>query len=141
MKREQRSFFGSLFGAKGGRNPENPKVVPVMITAFSQPNVLQQKMREEKMTHGQTVMASLSPVRLEKHEAGMVMYFCPLKTIDVLATYSDGDGGSLPSQATVEGFRIGAEQRPGLYKLKNVRLTSNGTMQVTVTDKTTWEAV
>ena len=141
MKREQRSFFGSLFGAKGGRSPESPKDVPVMITAYSQPNVLQQKMQEEKLTHGQTVMADLSPVRLEKHESAMVMYFCPLKSVSVLATYSNGDGGHLPSQATIEGLRFDADQKPGLYILKNVKLTSNGTMQVTVTDATTWEAV
>jgi hypothetical protein len=141
MKREQRSFFGSLFGAKGGGHPENEKSVPVAITAYSQPNVLQQRMREEKLTHGETVMATLSPVRLEKHEAGMVMYFCPLKIIRVLATFTNGDGGSLPLQASIDGLTVTEKQKPGLYTLKNVRLTSNGTMQVKVTETTTWEAI
>jgi hypothetical protein len=103
--------------------------------------VLQQKMKEQKMTHGETVMANLSPVRLEKNSAGMVMYFCPLKSIEVLATFSNGDGGSIPSQATVEGLTVNGDLRPGLYKLKNVKLTSNGTMQVAVTEKTSWETV
>ncbi len=141
MKREQRSFFGNLFGAKGSRHPENEKSVPVRITAYSQPNVLHQRMQEEKMSHGQTVMATLSPVRLEKQETGMVMYFCPLKTIEVLNTFTNGDGGSLPAQATIEGLTVKEEQKPGLYTLKNVRLTSNGTMQVLVTESTTWEAI
>jgi len=140
MKREQRSFFGNLFGAKGTHSP-GEKDVPVMITAYSQPNVLQQRMREEKLTHGETVMANLSPVRLEKHETGMVMYFCPMRTIQVLAKFTNGDGGSLPSQATIEGLKVNDGLKPGLYALKNVKLTSNGTMQVMVTENTKWEAV
>lgn len=141
MKREQRSFFANFFGAKGSYHPDSEKGVPVKITAYSQPNVLQKRMQEEEMTHGQTVMATLSPVRLEKQETGMVMYFCPLRTIEVLNTFSNGDGGSLPAQATIEGLRVSEDQKPGLYTLKNVRLTSNGTMQVTVTKTTAWEAI
>jgi hypothetical protein len=98
-------------------------------------------MREEKMTHGQTVKANLSPVRLEMSYGRMIMYFCPMKSIEVLKTVSDGDGGSLPPEARVADLSIPNCFRPGLYTLKNVTLTSNGTMQVTATKETAWEPV
>src|SRR5262245_16169338 len=138
MKKEQKSFFGNLFGAKG-RSSEMKQSIPVAITSYSQPHVLQQKMREEKLTHGQTVMANLSPVRLENSFGGMVMYFCPLKTIQVISTSSDGDGGEIPRHAIVEGLKVNEKLTPGFYSLKNVQLTSNGTMQVTATKETKWE--
>ncbi|HJS54747.1 MAG TPA: hypothetical protein VJ765_09395 [Chitinophagaceae bacterium] len=134
MKKEQRSFFGNLFGAKG-RSSE----IPVTITSYSQPHVLQQRMREEKLTHGETVMANLSPVRLENSFGNIVMYFCPLKTIEVLSTSVIGDGGEIPRQAVVEGLKVRKNLTPGLYTLKNVQLSSNGCMQVLATRGTEWE--
>lgn len=138
MKKEQRSFFGNLFGAKG-RSSEMKQSIPVAITSYSQPHVLQQRMREEKLTHGETVMAILSPVRLENSFGGMVMYFCPLKTIEVMSTSSQGDGGEIPRLAIVEGLKVKKDLTPGLYTLKNVQLSSNGTMQVIATKETSWE--
>lgn len=133
------SFFRNLFGAKdqtsGAREPRQ-----VMITSSSQPEVLQKRMREEKLSHGETVTANLSPVRLEKSRGNMVLYFCPMKSIEVLETVSAGDGGSIPEQAKVEGLTIPKNLREGFYTLKNVTLTSNGTMQVKATDKTEWES-
>ena len=138
MKNEQRSFFGNLFGAKG-RSSERGQSVPVSITSYSQPHVLQQRMREEKLTHGETVMAHLSPVRLENNFGNMVMYFCPLKTIEVLSTSVTGDGGEIPRQVVVEGLKVNKNLTPGLYTLKNVQLSSNGSMQVTANKETRWE--
>ncbi|GAA4423800.1 hypothetical protein GCM10023188_03000 [Pontibacter saemangeumensis] len=97
-------------------------------------------MQEEKLSHGETVTANLSPVRLEKSRGKVVMYFCPMKTIEVLETVAAGDGGSIPGEVKVEGLTTPANLREGIYKLKNVTLTSNGTMQVKATDKTTWES-
>lgn len=132
------TFFRNLFGAKdqpsGAREPRQ-----VIVTSSSQPEVLQKRMREEKLSHGETVTANLSPVRLEKRQGKMVLYFCPMKSIEVLETVTAGDGGSLPDQAKVEGLTIPENLKEGFYKLKNVTLTSNGTMQVKATDKTKWE--
>jgi hypothetical protein len=132
-----KSVFESLFGGK--RSAETS--TPVGITAYSQSNVLHQRMREEKMTHGQTVTANLSPVRLEMSYGRMIMYFCPMRSIEVLETLIDGDGMRLPEEAKVGDLRIPNRFRPGLYKLKNVTLSSNGTMQLNATNKTAWEAV
>ena len=139
MKREFNPMFGGLFGAKRDPQPEAGKSTQVSISSFSQPNVLQRRMKEEKMTHGETVTANISPVRLESYPGKMVMYFCPMKSIEVLETVCKGDGGDIPAQAKVEGLVIPDTFKPGFYKLKNVTLTSNGTMQVTATSETTWE--
>ncbi len=139
MKKETTSLFGNLFGAKNEKSSETEKSKPVVITSYSQPNVLQQKMREERLTHGETVTANLSPVRLENAYGKMVMYFCPMKTIDILETVTAGDGDNIPGEAKVEGLTIPDNLRAGFYNLKNVTLTSNGTMQVKATNKTVWE--
>src|SRR3954464_10130325 len=122
MKKETTSLFGNLFGAK---NPpvEAPKSKQVVITSYSQANVLQQKMKEERLTHGETVTANLSPVRLEGSYGKMVLYFCPMKAIEVLETVVDGDGESIPAEAKIEGLTIPENFKPGFYSLKNVTLT------------------
>ncbi len=138
MKKENTSLFGNLFGAKN-KSSESEKSTPVVITSYSQPNVLQQKMKEERLTHGETVTANLSPVRLENAYGKMVLYFCPMKTIDILKTVTNGDGGNIPAEAKVEGLTIPENFKAGFYHLKNVTLTSNGTMQVKATSETLWE--
>jgi hypothetical protein len=137
-----KTFFASLFGGGKTGEPMRPvKPASVTITAYSQSDVLQKRMKEEKLTHGETVTANLSPVRLEFNYGEVVMYFCPMKTIQVLETVNAGDGGSIPGDAKVEGLNIANNNKSGFYKLKNVILTSNGTIQVKATEKTTWEEV
>lgn len=138
MKKENASLFGNLFNAKK-EPPTSEKSKQVVITSYSQPNVLQQRMKEERLTHGETVTANLSPVRLENDFGKMVMYFCPMKTIEVLETITTGDGATLPPEAKVEGLTIPENFKAGFYNLKNVTLTSNGTMQVKATSNTVWE--
>jgi len=136
------SLFGTFFGGGKIDKPSGQvKSTPVTISYYSQQDVLQQKMREEKLTHGQTVTANLSPVRLEFSFGKVTMYFCPMKRIQVLETLSDGDGGRIPPEAIVEELDIPKNYKSGLYNLKNVLLTSNGTMQIKATNNTTWERV
>lgn len=138
MKKESASFFANVFGAKGKSTQE----ATVRITSYSQPHVLRQRMQEEQMTHGETVTANISPVRLERtftNEA--ILYFCPLQKIEVMNTIVAGDGGSLPCEAIIEGLAVPKDYKGGLYKLCNVEITSNGTMQVKATSQTTWEKV
>jgi hypothetical protein len=140
MKKQRTQFFANLFGAKG-TTAESVKTTPVVITSYSQPHVLQQRMKEEKLTHGETVTVNISPVRLENAYGKMVMYFCPMQSIEILNHSTAGDGGNIPIQATVDGLAVPNNQKPGLYTLKNVKLSSNGTIQVTATSKTAWEVV
>jgi hypothetical protein len=140
MKREHVSLFANLFGPTGNFKKPEP-TTPVVLTSYSQPHVLQQRMKEEKLTHGETVTANLSPVRLESNFGKMVMYFCPMQGIEVTNRVSAGDGGSLPCEAIIDGLTVPGDLKPGLYDLKNITLFSNGTLQVIATADTKFEAV
>jgi hypothetical protein len=113
----------------------------VQVTAASQPYVLQGKMKERNMTHGETVVATVSPVRLEPSVSGTVIYFCPIRSLDIAETLTLGDGGEIPGNVVVEDFIISGDLAPGLYTLKNVRLTSNGAIQLKATAATEVEIV
>ena len=139
MKKEN-TFFSSLFGAKG-KPASVGDPTPVSVTSYSQPHVLRQRMREENLSHGQTVTANLSPVRLESAPDRMILYFCPMKSIEVLHVITEGDGGNIPIEAKVEGLTIPDGFEDGFYTLKNVTLTSNGTIQVKATTETVFEKV
>jgi hypothetical protein len=139
MKKESASLFGNIFGAKGKAPAPTTEV---RITSYSQPHVLRQRMQEEQLTHGETVTANISPVRLDRmYSEEPVLYFCPMKKLEVLNVVASGDGGSLPVEAALEGFSVPKDLAPGLYKLCNVTLTSNGKMQVKATSETTWEKI
>lgn len=129
----------------GGRSyepsPESTTSSQVNVTAFSQPNVLQRRMQEEKMSHGGTVRANLSPVRLEMEHSGVVMYFCPMRKLEILEVILEGDGENIPAEARITGLNIPSGFKPGLYELENVELSSNGDIQVTATEKTTWKFI
>jgi hypothetical protein len=140
MKKEHSSLFGNLFGAKG-KSIESEKSTPVIVSSYSQPHVLHQRMHQEKLTHGETVTANISPVRLENSYGKMLLYFCPIQTIEIIEKMNAGDGGCLPVEATIEGLTVPSHYKPGLYSLKNIVLSSNGTMQVIATEKTSWETV
>jgi hypothetical protein len=138
MMKEGINLFANFFSAKG--NVENPQTSrEVNITSSAQPHVLREKMKEKALTHGETVTATLSPVRLEKAMGKAYLYFCPMQAVEVLETITPGDGGDIPNEVIVEGLTVPASQEPGLYTLKNVKLSSNGTMQVIANEKTSWE--
>jgi hypothetical protein len=142
MRREKFNFFAALFSPKssqGKAGTATDTAAEVMITASAQPHVLRAKMKEAKLTHGETVMATISPVRLQVAMGRTLMYFCPMQSIEVLKTLSAGDGGDIPSEVEVSGLTTPPDLEPGLYTLKNVKLSSNGVMQVHATASTAWE--
>ena len=140
MKRLGHHFFANLFGSKGSiEKVETSK--EVFTTYAGQPHVLQEKMKEKKLSHGETVTASISPVRLEAAWGKMALYFCPMQTLDIAETITPGDGGDIPLNVLVEGLTVPPECTSGLYTMKNVKLTSNGTIQVIATAETAWETV
>jgi hypothetical protein len=98
-------------------------------------------MKEEKMSHGGTVKANLSPVRLEMSHSGVVMYFCPMKDLQILEVVAEGDGNVIPALAKVEGLNVPADYKSGFYELENIELTSNGTIQVKATENTNWKFI
>jgi hypothetical protein len=132
-----KKIFGTITKALGFGKKDN--TTPIVVNSDSQHNVLQAYMRRQNMTHGETVNADLSNVKVVQQKGEAVMYFCPMNGITVRAKVSDGDGGSLPSRTTIEGLKFPKEGKSGNYNLKNVKLTSNGTMQVHATADTVWE--
>ena len=145
MKTENFAFWSSLFSARAKDTPSeklaSTSPLEVFATSAAQPHVLQGKMREKQLTHGETVMATLSPVRLEPAYNKMAVYFCPMQTLDIYETIAPGDGGEIPAEVMIDGLTVPPGYESGLYSLKNVRLTSNGTIQVKTTAETTWEKV
>ena len=144
MKTEDFAFW-SFFSPRTKDSPSerlaSASPTEVFATAAAQPHVLQGKMREKQLTHGETVMATLSPVRLEAAYNKMTLYFCPMQTLDIYETIVAGDGGDIPAEVMIDGLTVPPGYEPGLYSLKNVKLSSNGTIQVTTTAETTWEKV
>src|SRR5882672_7762256 len=100
MKMENFAFWGNLFAVRAKDTPSerlaSTSPTEVFATAAAQPHVLQGKMREKQLTHGETVLASLSPVRLEAAYNKMAVYFCPMQTLDIYETIMPGDGGDIP---------------------------------------------
>jgi len=140
MERKKFYFFAKFSGDKGGGQPEVSESKEVFATASAQPHVLREKMKEKQLTHGETITASMSSVRLEAAYGKMVLYFCPLQTLEVLGTITPGDGGDIPDDVVLEKLTVPSEHKPGLYTLKNVQLSSNGSIQVIANAETTWEA-
>lgn len=121
---------------------EQEKRVDVVVTSYSQGHVLQQRMKEQNLKHGDRVTATLGPVRLESNFGKMVLYFCPMHSINVHKTIETGDFCPLPNELhQLEGFSVPTNMRPGLYELKNVELFSNGSLQVIATADTKFEMV
>lgn len=140
MERHGHQFFANLFSSKGtAEKMETSK--EVFTTSSAQPHVLREKMQEKELTHGETVKATISPVRLESAAGKMALYFCPMQTLDIVEKLAPGDGGEIPSNVVVEGLVLPPEYKSGLYTLKNVKLSSNGTMQVMATSETVWESL
>jgi len=135
------SAFDSFYGGKVYEPSLQSQSSPVTLTSFSQPHVLQSKMKEEKMTHGGTVTANLSPVRLEMSKDGVIMYFCPMKTLQIREIIAEGDGDVIPNQAKVESLNVPTDYKSGFYELENILLSSNGTIQVKGTEKTNWKFI
>jgi len=139
MKRLGHQFFANLFGSKASiEKMETSK--EVFTTYAGQPHVLQEKMQEKKLTHGETVTATISPVRLETAWGKMALYFCPMQTLDIAETIAPGDGGDIPSSVVVEGLTVPPGHKSGLYTMKNVKLSSNGAIQVIATAETIFES-
>jgi hypothetical protein len=141
LKTKLKSAINTLLGRK--KSIGYVQTVPAVISCYSQAHVLRYRMEEQNMTHGQNVIANLYGVRLESYPDGKFMYFCPTQEITILEKIEDGDGGRIPEELTIHGpkgegtpFEIPVHVTSGLYEVRNVRLYSNGTIQVHATSDT-----
>jgi len=141
MKKLSAAFEDFFTGGKQFEPATQSQSSPVTVTSFSQPHVLQTRMKEEQLSHGGTVKANLSPVRVDMDHGAVVLYFCPMQNLKVLEVIAQGDGGNIPAEVRLEGLNIPSHCRSGLYDLKNVEVTSNGSIQVKETRETKWEYI
>lgn len=132
----------NFFTNKQKQEEMEQKRTDVVLTSYSQGHVLQQRMKEADLRHGDRVTASISPVRLESNFGKMVMYFCPMQGVSIHERLEKGDNCMLPQEVKqLEGVSVPMDTPPGLYELKNVQLFSNGTLQVIATADTEFVTV
>ncbi len=104
------------------------------ITSHSQSDVLRRRMEDAGFTHGQEARVNLRKVRLRRQTPSEgVVYFCEMKQLEVVEVLQDGDGGTLPKQATVEDLQFAEE---GCHDVLGAVLYSNGALQVRADEDT-----
>jgi hypothetical protein len=140
-------FASSVLGNK----KEIPSVVPMQgedafTSCHSQPHMLRSHMGGHHMTHAETVTATLERVRVEPDikmngERVAHVYFCPLQAVKITKRLKKGDGKAIPADVTLKGIAMPKNFGAGYYNLKNIVLTSNGTIQICATADTEWELV
>jgi len=119
-----------------------PSGDPVKVDLSSQPNVLKDRMQRANMTHDETILADIPNVRIRSEVGIPVMYFCDSRDIVVKERISKGDGGAIPNDLVLEKINMPKGfMKDGWYTLKNVKIHSNGTMQVIATAATKFELV
>ena len=128
-------FFG-LFKSKKQK---------VSVDASSQASVLASYMGMAGLSHDQAVIADIPAVRVRKEGKSTKMYFCNMNRLHVKEVINNGDGKVIPSDVKLHGIKISREllekDRDAYYDLKNVKLYSNGTIQVIATSETKFEKV
>jgi len=111
-----------------------------VVNASSQSEVLKSRMSSENITHGQTMRADISNVRIGEPvaKAGWFVrrkapvFFCNIGSLKIIEQMKSGDGGLLPDEVVVKGLAV---KTPGFFNIENALLTSNGAITVTIDEK------
>lgn len=127
--------------------------LPVHVDDSSQPYALASHMERTQvpqqkgspfMSHGTTVLADIEHVRVVMEglgkDAKAIIRFCPMEKISVKKLIESGDGNPLPA-LNIKLYGIGISKdipSSARYILKDVIISSNGTLQVKATEKTRW---
>lgn len=126
--------FGTLF---------RPKESNLRVTGTSQGHRLASAMNKAGLSHGDSVIADVGPVQLSVDEKRMTaqVYMCNIRAVEVKKKLKVGDGKSIPQEVTFKGINFVPPKGIRYYKLKNVTLYSNGTIQVIANADTVVEEV
>lgn len=129
---------------------EKSTVKPLIIGEYSQPYVLAQRMRNADLKHGQVALVDLMNVRIRTHahmKKGGVefrphLYFCALGAISPYSVVGEGDYQPLPEGVELVGFDFDCRENvDSQFHLRNVKLYSNGHIQVIKTEETVMQRV
>jgi hypothetical protein len=115
--------FGMLF---------RPKDSNIRVTDTSQSHRLTYAMAQAGLAHGDRVIADVGPIQFSVDEDAKTAraYMCNIRSIQVKERVAVGDHKPLPMQVTFKGINVIPQKGINYYKLKNVTLYSNGTIQV-----------
>lgn len=115
----------------------------VFIDSSGQAAVLAYRMEGAGMSHDQAVIADIPNVRIRKEGKSANIYFCNIRDLKIKEVINQGDGKTIPTEVKLNGIKISKEllekNRDAHYNLKNVKLYSNGTIQVIATSETEFE--
>ncbi len=105
------------------------------VTSQSQLFRLRERMEEANVSHQQELRADLPNVRVTAiaGTGDAQVLFCNLGPIRVRDVVSSGDNGPLPTWVAVHGLEV---PMAGTYDICNVRLSSNGDIELAVDDRT-----
>ena len=111
-----------------------------VVNTSSQSEILKSRMSKENITHGQTVRADISNVRVGDPvaRAGWFarrkapVFFCNMGGLKIREELQGGDGAQLPDRVIVKGFTV---KTSGYFNVENALITSNGSITVTVDEK------
>ncbi len=142
-------MFNLLKRLFSGKKNTESNDEPLLVRAQSQPHVLQYKMMQEKINHGQTIEANLRFVRIVKtntngypdFEGQLTAFFCPLERIEVISRLTPGDNQPIPEAVEIHNLKLPSNMKTGIYNINNVLLHANGSINVMATQHTTLEMV
>ena len=102
------------------------------LTMYSQPEQLEKAMILEGMRHGDEALATIPNVRVEPAPGDFNregrLFFCEIGPLQGVTKLGTGNGKMLPKEVELVGdFHVPAS---GHYNLHNVKLSSNGKLQV-----------
>lgn len=121
------------------------KTVKAYIDSSSQPFMLKGRMEQAGMSHDQTVMADIQNVRLREEGGKPILYFCAIAPLTIHKQISPGDGEPIPYELKLNKVKIPKRlfktNTDGYINIRNVKLYSNGTIQVIANSKTQYEKV
>jgi hypothetical protein len=139
----------SLFKRKSDKGAQDALTQEVKVTLADepQPYVLAKRAEQAGIKHGDHAVVNLKNVQLAI-EGGNgrdepVLYFCPMKAIEVIETVSDGDGGTMPEEVTLPSTGLISKTKlvPGIYNINFATFHSNGSIMIGQTSSTEFELV
>jgi hypothetical protein len=99
----------------------------LVLTSSSQLYALRRRMEESGITHGQSVLANINYVYISNGKIS----FWNMPALEILEHITPGDGGRIAQQVILRGpFRV-RENIHGYFNIKNVCISSHGTINLT----------
>lgn len=121
------------------------KAVSAVVDSSSQSVMLSLRMMEKDLSHDQAVIADINVVRVREEAGKPVLYFCNIHPLNIRKVLNPGDGEEIPTELKLHNVKIPRKlfgrHSDRYINIKNVKLYSNGTMQIIANSETKYEPV